>query len=78
MVEKEWTRRHLPRLRVLPGKTYMPVSKYFSGHGSEVMSNMKKEYGDEKGERVFYATANKRGKTASRKKSRKSTRGASR
>lgn len=39
----------------------MPVSKYFKGHGEEVMSNMKKEYGDKKGESVFYATANKKG-----------------
>ena len=40
----------------------MPISEYFGGHGSEVMSNMKDEYGDEKGESVFYATANKRKK----------------
>lgn len=39
----------------------MPLSKYFKGHGEEVMSNMKKEYGDKKGKQVFYATANKRG-----------------
>jgi len=40
----------------------MPISKYFGGHGSEVMSNMKKSYGPEKAKRVFYATANKRKK----------------
>lgn len=40
----------------------MPLSKYFSGHGKEVMSNMKDQYGDKKGEQVFYATANKRKK----------------
>jgi hypothetical protein len=40
----------------------MPVSKYFSGHGEEVMANMKKQYGEKKGESVFYATANKKGK----------------
>ncbi len=39
----------------------MPVSKYYGGSGNEVMSSMKKRYGPEKGERVFYATANKRG-----------------
>ncbi len=39
----------------------MPVNKYFAGHGDEVMGNMTKEYGPEKGKRVFYATANKRG-----------------
>jgi len=38
----------------------MPLYKYFKGHGEEVMSNMKKEYGDKKGKSVFYATANKR------------------
>lgn len=38
----------------------MPLSKYFGGHGEEVMSKMKKEYGEEKGKKVFYATSNKR------------------
>lgn len=38
----------------------MPLSKYFKGSGEKVMSNMKKEYGDKKGEQVFYATVNKR------------------
>lgn len=40
----------------------MPLSKYYGGSGSKVMRNMKKEYGGEKGERVFYATANKKKK----------------
>lgn len=44
----------------------MPVSKYFKGHGQEVMSNMTKEYGAKKGEQVFYATANKRKETAAK------------
>ena len=39
----------------------MPVGKYFKGHGDKVMANMKKEYGEKKGESVFYATANKKG-----------------
>lgn len=39
----------------------MPLSKYFSGGGEKVMKSMKQRYGSEKGERVFYATANKRG-----------------
>jgi len=39
----------------------MPISKYFNGGGDKVMSSMKKEYGDKKGESVFYATANKKG-----------------
>jgi len=37
----------------------MPVSKYYGGHGAKVMAAMKKQYGEKKGERVFYATANK-------------------
>lgn len=40
-------------------KLEMPLSKYFGGGGEKVMKNMKKEYGEEKGEKVFYATANK-------------------
>jgi len=39
----------------------MPISKYYGGHGSEVMQNMQSEYGAKKGKSVFYATANKRG-----------------
>ena len=38
----------------------MPLSKYYGGHGTKVMGNMKKQYGKEKGKQVFYATANKR------------------
>jgi len=38
----------------------MPISKYFKGHGTKVMSNMTKEYGAKKGKQVFYATANKK------------------
>ena len=37
----------------------MPISKYFSGHGDEVMKNMSKSYGKTKGKQVFYAVANK-------------------
>ena len=40
----------------------MPLSKYFGGHGSKVMANMKEQYGGEKAEKVFYATSNKRKK----------------
>jgi hypothetical protein len=39
----------------------MPVSEYYKGEGNKVMSSMKKRYGDKEGERVFYATANKKG-----------------
>jgi hypothetical protein len=40
----------------------MPLSKYFGGSGEKVMSAMQKEYGSEKGKKVFYATSNKRKK----------------
>lgn len=43
----------------------MPLSKHFGGHGKEVMRDMKKRYGSDKGERVFYATENKRMKPKS-------------
>lgn len=39
----------------------MPVGKYFKGSGEKVMKNMKSQYGDKKGESVFYATAKKKG-----------------
>ena len=39
----------------------MPLSKYFKGHGEDVMHSMKKKYGEKKGESVFYATAHKKG-----------------
>jgi hypothetical protein len=38
----------------------MPLDKYFKGKGAQVMRNMQREYGAEKGKRVFYATVNKR------------------
>lgn len=47
----------------------MPVSEYFKGHGSKVLAQMKSRYGEEKGERVFYATANKKGMTPKKKSS---------
>lgn len=37
----------------------MPISEYFKGSGKKVMKNLKKEYGDKKGESIFYALANK-------------------
>jgi len=37
----------------------MPISEYFHGHGEKVKSAMTAKYGSEKGERIFYATANK-------------------
>jgi hypothetical protein len=39
----------------------MPISRHYQGHGAEVMSAMKRTYGDgEKAKRVFYATEQKR------------------
>ena len=35
----------------------MPISEYYKGHGRKVMSDMKRRYGPDKGESVFYATA---------------------
>ncbi len=51
----------------------MPLSKHYKGHGEEVMANMVKQYGAEKGKRVFYATENKMKSShmSARKKSRK-------
>ena len=40
----------------------MPLSKYYKGHGSEVMQKMTKKYGKKKGKSVFYITAAKRKK----------------
>lgn len=41
----------------------MPIAEYYKGKGEKVMRDMKKRYGAEKGERIFYATANARGLT---------------
>ena len=37
----------------------MPINKYFKNSGEKVMKNLKDEYGNDKGENVFYALANK-------------------
>lgn len=37
----------------------MPISAYYHGDGERVMRDLKKEYGDQDGERAFYAIANK-------------------
>lgn len=37
----------------------MPLSRYFGGHGAEVMRAMQSEHGQERGREVFYRTANK-------------------
>lgn len=49
----------------------MPLSKYYEGHGKEVMASMKKQYGAKKGESVFYATANKTRQTIATGKKRR-------
>lgn len=38
----------------------MPLNKHYKGHGEKVMKAMKETYGEEKAERVFYATENAR------------------
>ncbi len=45
----------------------MPINAYYQGHGDEVMSSMKKTYGD-RAKNVFYATANKNKMTPSQEK----------
>jgi hypothetical protein len=46
----------------------VPISKYFKGHGEEVMSSMKKTYGKgKKAESVFYALANKKKQTGDKR-----------
>ncbi len=40
----------------------MPLSKYFKGKGEKVMGSLRKQYGPEKGKKVFYALANKKKK----------------
>jgi len=46
----------------------MPLSKYYGGKGASVMRSMKSRYGEKAGERVFYATHNKRKKLKRRKR----------
>ena len=38
----------------------MPLSKYFGGHGKEVLKKMSHKYGAKKGKKIFYATSNKK------------------
>ena len=49
----------------------MPLSKYFRGEGRKTMGSMKEQYGEEKGEEVFYRLANKRGQKPGGRKKRK-------
>jgi hypothetical protein len=39
----------------------MPISEYFKGKGEQVMAALRKRYGAERGERIFYALAKARG-----------------
>jgi hypothetical protein len=47
----------------------VPISRYFKGHGRDVMSHMRALYGAKDGERVFYATAAKQLRERRRKRS---------
>jgi len=49
----------------------MPIKSYYGGTGEAVMKKMKKQYGDKKGERVFYATENKKKSLKDRVKERR-------
>ena len=46
----------------------MPLNRYYEGSGKKVMASMKKTYGADKGKKVFYATANKRGENPSKRR----------
>jgi hypothetical protein len=46
----------------------MPISAYFQGKGKQVMGDMQDRYGDDKGKREFYATANKQNQKPKRKR----------
>ena len=46
----------------------MPVSEYYRGKGEKVLAIMRKRYGPEKGERIFYAVAYKLGLVPPEKK----------
>ena len=43
------------------GRTIMPLSKHYGGHGQNVMRDMHKRYGPD-AKRIFYATENQRKK----------------
>ena len=49
----------------------MPLSKYFGGHGAEVMASMRKTYGAKKAKQVFYATANSKAESRTANKEKK-------
>lgn len=56
----------------------MPIREYYKGEGESVMRSMKRRYGEKGGERVFYATANKRGMNRPGKRGKKHARKRSR
>lgn len=49
----------------------MPISKYYHGHGEEVMRKMRKKYGKDEGESIFYATINARKKRKKKRRKKK-------
>ena len=52
-------------LTVVLRENNMPIKNEYGGHGEEVMKDMKKTYGKDKGKSVFYATMNKAKKNKS-------------
>jgi len=49
----------------------MPLSQYFKGDGKKILESFVKRYGAERGKRMFYATANKKGLAPKKKVKRK-------
>lgn len=45
----------------------MPLSEYFKGDGKKILADFVKRYGEVKGKRMFYATANKKGQAPMKK-----------
>ena len=48
----------------------MPLSEYFKGDGKKILADFVKRYGEAKGKRMFYATANKKGLAPKKKRKR--------
>ena len=47
---------------------YVPLSEYFKGDGKKILADFVKRYGEAKGKRMFYATANKKGLAPKKKR----------
>ena len=48
----------------------VPLSEYFKGDGKKILADFVKRYGEVKGKRMFYATANKKGLAPRKKRKR--------